>query len=61
MAAFVERYLKLSNWGKVSLLKFGDMVSLSFTLHFTSKTISGLEFIHLRIPLLLLLHYSGIL
>jgi hypothetical protein len=27
MAAFVERHLQLSNWGKVSLLKFGDMVS----------------------------------
>ena len=25
-AAFVERHLKLTNWGKVSLLKFGDIV-----------------------------------
>src|SRR6266498_4557547 len=27
MAAFVERHLNFSNWGKVSLLKFGDLVS----------------------------------
>jgi hypothetical protein len=27
MAAFIERHLNFSNWGKVSLLKFGDLVS----------------------------------
>ncbi|OCK75586.1 hypothetical protein K432DRAFT_429309 [Lepidopterella palustris CBS 459.81] len=37
MAAFVERHLKLSNWGKVSLLKYGDMdwSSYTFEYHFS--------------------------
>ncbi|OCL14354.1 hypothetical protein AOQ84DRAFT_435718 [Glonium stellatum] len=37
MAAFVERHLKLTNWGKVSLLKFGDIDwnSYTFEYHFS--------------------------
>ncbi|KIX00287.1 uncharacterized protein Z518_10426 [Rhinocladiella mackenziei CBS 650.93] len=43
MAAFVERYLSFSNWGKVSLLKFGDMSWSSFTIeyHFSFYYVSA--------------------
>jgi hypothetical protein len=43
MAAFIERHLNFSNWGKVSLLKFGDMSWSSYTIeyHFSFYYVSA--------------------